>query len=116
MTREQKVECWELRRQGYTLQWLGDRYGLTRERIRQILDARELQMAGVSRKLSSCIYPEIRKWMIINCFTYGHVATRCGVTYETLRNGLTGRTTLSKKVIDAILDESGMDYETAFRL
>jgi hypothetical protein len=54
--------------------------------------------------------------MIINCFTYGHVATRCGVTYETLRNGLTGRTTMSKKVIDAILDESGMDYETAFRL
>lgn len=115
INRAQKAECYRLRQEGYTLQWLGDRYGLTRERIRQIMEAHERKLAGLGERLSSCIYPEMRKWMIMHDENYTSLAEKCGVHMATMRNGLTGRTTIGKEVIDKVLAITGMSYEEAFR-
>lgn len=115
INKAQKAECYRLRQEGYTLQWLGDKYGLSRERIRQIIEKHEEKLAGLSNRLSSCIYPELKKWMIMQDETYTSLASKCEVHMMTLRNGLTGRTTICKDTIDRILVLTGLTYEEAFR-
>ena len=39
MTREEKIDAFTMRLDGYTLQEIGDKYGLTKERIRQMFAA-----------------------------------------------------------------------------
>lgn len=115
MTRAQKEEAYELRQEGATLAYLGEKYGITRERVRQILEVYEAQRMGISERLKSCQYPNIRRWMIVNGLTYCRLAYRCGLTMDSVRNGLTGKTDFKKKTIDAILDVTEMTYEEAFK-
>lgn len=115
MTREQKEEAYELRKDGATLQYLGYKYGLTRERIRQILEAYEARRNGISGSLKSCKYPALRHWMIVNDSNYTRLAKLCGTTMDAIRNGLTEKTDIKKKTIDAILEVTGLTYEEAFR-
>lgn len=115
MTREQKEEAYQLREEGATLAYLGDKYGLTRERMRQILEVYEAQRMGISERLRNCQYPNIRRWMIIRGYTYCKLANLCGSTMDTVRNGLIGKTDFRKKTIDAILAVTEMTYEEAFK-
>lgn len=115
INKAQKAECYRLRQEGATLQWLGDRYNLSRERIRQIMEKHEEKLMGLSDRLKNCVFPEIRKWMIMNDATFTSMAKACGVSMETMRNGLTGRTEMGKDTIDHILDVTGLTYEEAFR-
>lgn len=115
MTREQKEEAYQLREEGATLAYLGEKYGVTRERVRQILEVYEAQRTGISERLRSCQYPSIRRWMIIRGYTYCKLANLCGSTMDTVRNGLTGKTEFKKKTIDAILAVTEMTYEEAFK-
>jgi hypothetical protein len=115
LTRAQKEEAYELRQEGATLQWLGDKYGLTRERMRQILEVYEARRNGISGSLKSCKYPALKHWMIVNDLNYTRLARLCGTTMESVRNGLTERTDIKKKTIDAILEVTGLTYEEAFR-
>lgn len=115
MTREQKEEAYQLREMGATLQYLGDKYGLTRERMRQILEVYEAKRMGISQRLKSCQYPAIRRWMIVHDVTYCKFGKLCGTTMDAIRNGLTEKTDIKKKTIDAILSVTGLTYEEAFK-
>jgi hypothetical protein len=53
--------------------------------------------------------------MIVNDLNYTRLARLCGTTMESVRNGLTERTDIKKKTIDAILEVTGLTYEEAFR-
>lgn len=115
MTREQKEEAYQLREMGATLQYLGDKYGVTRERIRQILEVYEARRHGISDSLKNCKYPALRHWMIVNDANYTRLAKLCGTTMDAIRNGLTEKTDIKKKTIDAILSVTGFTYEEAFK-
>lgn len=79
------------------------------------MDKHERKLAGLSDRLSSCVFPEIRKWMIMNDATFTSMAKVCGISMSTMRNGLTGRTEMGKDVIDKLLETTGLSYEEAFR-
>ena len=49
MTKEEKIDAFTMRLDGYTLQEIGDKYGLTRERIRKMF-ALITTESGISRK------------------------------------------------------------------
>lgn len=115
MTKQQKEECYQLRQQGMTLGQLGVKYGVTRERIRQIMKAYEDRRNGIAVRLRGIKYPAIRHWMIVKGHTFNAMADECGVSMPTLKNGLMGHTDIKKNVIDAILEVTGMTYEEAFR-
>lgn len=53
--------------------------------------------------------------MIVNDSNYTRLARLCGITTDAVRNGLTEKTDIKKKAIDAILSVTGLTYEEAFK-
>lgn len=106
------MEMFQLRVEGYSLQEIGDKFGITGERVRQIL-SKPVRVARAST--IKCVYPAISDYLKCNRISAYQFASRTGITYATLCNTLTGRTNPNKCVINKILSETGLTYEEAFR-
>lgn len=115
MTIDQKVEMFRLRLEGNTLQEIADRFGITRERVRQILLSAEPRCSRIP-ELPNCIYPNLAKWLRDNRCSYSGFARKVGVKPSAIYNGLRGKTGIRKETIDKILRETKMSYEQAFYL
>ena len=113
MTIEEKVAAYEMLLRGATLQECADRFGVTRERIRQITPPKGAKTYG-KRRYEKCIYPNIASWLIKNKYCYSRFAEAIGATSMTAQRWLTGKASPSKKSIDRILEVTGMTYEEAF--
>lgn len=111
MTNEQKVEVYRMRLNGATLQECADKFGVTREYIRQITPA----VRGNRRCFKVCIYPGVAKWLEDNDWTFSQLADKSGVSVAALETFLTGRGGTSKRTIDRLLEITGMTYEEAFK-
>lgn len=109
---DELITMCSLRVKGYSLQEIGDKFGITRERVRKILSepARSARASTIK-----CVYPAISDYFKRNRIGTYQFASRTGITYATLYNTLTGRTNPNKRVIDKILSETGLTYEEAFR-
>lgn len=106
------MEMFQLRMEGYSLQEIGDKFGITRERVRQILN----KPVRVERASTvKFVYPAISDYLKCNRINLCELASRTGTAYSTMYNTLTGRTDPRKRVIDKILSETGLTYEEAFR-
>lgn len=105
------MEMFQLRMEGYSLQEIGDKFGIVRERVRQILN----NPVRVARKGTiKCVYPAISNYLKCNRISALQFASRTGIAYTTLHHTLTGKTSPNKRVIDIILSETGLTYEEAF--
>ena len=111
MTREEKIDAFTMRLDGYTLQEIGDKYGVTRERIRQMF-AQVTTESGISRK--NYIYPNIADWMIENDVTQWLFCKELGCGQATISGYLTGRISPSFEFINKVLEITKMPYEVAF--
>ena len=105
------MEMFRIRIEGRSLQEIGDRFGITRERVRQILN-NPVRIARAST--IKCVYPAISDYLKCNRISAYQFSSRTGITYATLYNTLTVRTNPNKRVIDKILSETGLTYEEAF--
>lgn len=113
MTNQQKVEAYAMRLDGCTLQEVANKFGVTREYIRQITPP----VGNYGKKRSSydsCVYPNIANWLYDNRYSYTRFAKYITISYRTLYSALTGSTMPSKSMIDSILAATGMTYEEAF--
>lgn len=110
MTREEKIEAYTMRLDGHTLQEIGDKFGVTREYIRQIVGS-----CGKTRTIKNCVYPAIGEWFSEHGTSPYDLSEECGLSFRTLCNALTGKNDPSKKTIDKILSATGMTYEDAFQ-
>ena len=111
MTREEKIDAFTMRLDGYTLQEIGDKYGLTRERIRKMFAAVTTE-SGISRK--NYIYPNIADWMIENNVSQCDLSKKLGCAPNTISTYLTGRTHPTFTFINLMLELTKMPYEVAF--
>ena len=111
MTRAEKIDAFTMRLDGYTLQEIGDKYGLTRERIRQMFAAVTTE-SGISRK--NYIYPNISDWMIDNNVIQYDLCKKLGCAQNTISYYLTGRKNPSFAFINLMLELTKMPYEVAF--
>ena len=66
MTKEEKIDAFTMRLDGYTLQEIGDKYGLTKERIRQIL---EKSCKNERNTMKNYVYPNLADWMSTISYT-----------------------------------------------
>lgn len=71
-------------------------------------------------KPSSCIYPNLRKWMYENGYTQKRFMIEAcgrygGNSYKYLQSKLRGDSQLKKSDIDRILALTGMTYEVCFK-
>lgn len=113
MTVDQKVDIFRMRMEGYTLREIGEKYGITRERVRQILmysiDKREVK----ARKVY--VYPEIKNWMEENRIRQEDIGKDLGYSQQSVSYILNGRREPNLEFIKYICDKTGLDVNTAFR-
>ena len=108
MTREEKIEAYISRIDGATLQSIADRYGVTREYLRQITGTKE------TCRYAKFVFPNIANWLIDNNVS---VVRFCEMIYagtNTFGNWMHGKTEPSLTSIKSILRVTGMTFEEAF--
>lgn len=108
MTKEQMIDAYARRLNGESLQSIADRYGVTREYIRQITVG-----AGPSR-VDKCVFPNLQKWMAVNDCKLYDLADRVGASYNSMSRWMTGQTDPKLYYIERILEVTGMSFEEAF--
>ena len=111
MTKEEKIDMFAMRANGCTLQQVADKYGITRERVRQILLA-----YATPRKEKVYAYPNISHWMEENGVTLSQLADNCKLSYNTVRGYLNGVRDPNFIFVQYILKETGMPFEVAFQI
>ena len=111
MTREEKIDAFTMRIDGYTLEEIGEKYGVTKEGIRQIF-AKVTTESGISRK--NYIYPNIADWMIENNVTQSLFCKELRCSQQTISGYLTGKKSPSYEFISKVLEITKMPYEVAF--
>lgn len=114
MTVEQKVEAYRMRLEGATLRECAEKFGVSREYIRQITPPVETHPRR-RRAYDSCIYPNIKEWMYQNRYSYYAFSKILDCSPASVYNVLMGKSSPNKKLIDKILDATGMSYEEAFK-
>lgn len=113
MTIEEKVAAYEMRLRGFTLQECADRFGVSRECIRQIVPDTSTR-SHQRRHYDGCIFPNIANWLYENRYTYSRFGLACGTNCVSMRRYLIGEVNITRGVINRILDVTGMTYEEAF--
>lgn len=111
MTKEEKIDMFAMRANGCTLQQVADKYGITRERVRQILLA-----YTAPRKEKVYAYPNISNWMEENGVTLSLLSDNCKLSYNTVRGYLNGVRDPNFIFVQYILKETGMPFEVAFQI
>lgn len=111
MTKEQKEEVQRLRDAGVAYQAIGERFGVSKQRIHQIVTCPTGRRK--KPKTDGIKYPRIKRYLEENNVRVTALATACGVTDPTMWENLRG-VGMAKKTIDAILKVTGLTYEEAF--
>ena len=111
MTKEEKIDAFTMRLDGYTLQEIGDKYGLTKERIRQILE----KSCKIERNtMKNYVYPNLEDWMSKNGINCTMLGKQLNVSRQSIYNILTGKNHPSFELINRVLDVTKMPYEVVF--
>lgn len=111
LSNKDKAEVYYMRLEGYTLQEIADRFGVTEQAIYNLLPPGAVRRYRSNRK---SIYPALSIWMFSNGISANSFAGLVGVSYSTMLKILDGVQTPGKDTIDKILKATGLKYEEAF--
>ena len=114
MTSKQIAEARKMRKKGYTLQEIGDEFGVTREWIRKCTEDIVVGRCQ-SKSFKGLKYPALAKRLKEVCYSYAALSEMIGVTPPTIHRWLYQKTDIPKSMIDKLLDITGLTYEEAFR-
>lgn len=110
-----KVKMFEMRVSGCTLQEIGDEFGVTRERVRQILSG---AIRERKTNMNEIIYVNIAKWLKeneISLSKFSKMLDPKANSSTRLKNKLTkSKSELKISQIKKILEITGMTFEKAF--
>lgn len=109
MTNEQKIDIFAMRVNGYTYREIGEKYGISRERVQQIL-----LTAVAPRKQKPGEYPNISTWMAECRVTVLKMSEESGIARNSIYGYLKGRQKPSFRFIAYITQKTGMPFEVAF--
>ena len=117
-----KIKMFEMRVKGATLQEIGDKFGITRERVRQILKSTISRETSMIRGREGIIYPNISKWLKDNDISISEFTEMLGKNKETpksvcrISHILKGKTKqgFTMPEIRIVLEVTGMTFEKAF--
>lgn len=82
----------QLRKQGYTLEEIGAKYNMSRQRVHQILNYTYTREQAPQPAINQVIYPTINKWLQENNKTPKELAIAANIPYYTLYCFLIGKT------------------------
>lgn len=123
MTKDQMVEMYSMRLDGHSLQEIGNKFGITRQRVQRIVgnySADQRRAASYRTGLKRVIYPAIRNWILdhemnLNQFCMG-VSDSSGLSPDTIRSAMTRGQKAGPRLftVRAILNYTGLKFEQAF--
>lgn len=109
MTKQEKVEAYEMLLNGRSFREVGDNFGVSRQRIQQLFPFMERRYGH-----ADYIYPNIANWLRTKRMSLSCFAKKLGTDPYTVSKWFRGITNPKKDFIDAILVLTGMTYEEAF--
>lgn len=116
LSRDEKVKAYEMLIDGHTHAEIAREFGVTRQAIYQLFGGiRDSYGLGIRMSTRErIIYPAITEYLLKNELSLDKFARSVNSSPEVLKKCLTGDQDMRKRVIDAILKETGMSYEEAF--
>ena len=111
----------DLHKDGKTYQEIGDMFGISKQRVFQMIGGSSSPKYFRHITADCCIFNGIRKYMNDNKVSCMEMTRRIhGDTgpryYQYTKSKLNGNTELTKKYIDKLLEITGLTYEVAFQL
>jgi transcriptional regulator with XRE-family HTH domain len=82
----------QLRKQGYTLEEIGEKYNISRQRVHQILNYKYQREVAPQPTSEQLINPIIKQWLDLHNMTPKELAKVADIPYYTLYCFLTGKT------------------------
>ena len=117
MTREQKHQMLDMRLDGYSFEYIGERFGVSRQRVQQILSGKgsgKRNAVSKQNRLDRYIFPKIAIWMNETDYTLTMMAEEIGVFPTTLSKQLLGDSEPPLKTVRKIIEITGLPFEVAF--
>ena len=114
MNREDKIEVFKMRLDGFTYQEIAEKYGVSRQYINQMLQ--NVISEKRNKALNKIVYPNIANWLKDNERSISEFAIRVGIKRSALYNKLYGRNKFNSDEIKRILDVTGMKFEECFKM
>lgn len=82
----------QLREKGYTLEQIGAKYHISRQRVFQILTHNYQRQEAPQPAINQIVYPTIKQWLIKQEMTPKELALAANIPYYTLYCFLVGKT------------------------
>lgn len=82
----------QLRKQGYTLEEIGEKYNISRQRVHQILNYNYQREFAPQPTTEQLVNPIIKQWLDLHNMTPKELAKAADIPYYTLYCFLTGKT------------------------
>ena len=117
MTREQKHQMLDMRLDGYSFEYIGECFGVSRQRVCQILSGKDSPRRNAISKQNRLIryeFPNIAIWMNENDCSLAMLAEKTHITAATLSKQLLGHSEPTLKTVREIIEIIGLPFEVAF--
>lgn len=99
----------EMHAQGATLQEIGDAFGISRQRVYQMISPH------IHKTAERCIFPGLRRWMLHNCSPRElRQEAGIGCSMAAFYHKLKGRNQFTMSEIKAIMEYTGEPFEALF--
>lgn len=111
--KESIVQMFEMRLDGFSLEEIGQHFGITRQRVQQILGDKPVKYG---RPVSKCVFPGIVKFLCKHNLSVRQFGTNLGYSGNslTIYHKLWGINKFTMPEIKKILAYTGMTFEEAF--
>ena len=113
MNREDKIEVFKMRLDGFTYQEIAEKYGVSKQYINQMLQ--NIISEKRNKSLNKIVYPNIANWLKGNECSISEFERKTGIKRATLDRKLQGVAKFSYDEIKIILDVTGMKFEECFK-
>ena len=102
----------EMRNQGMTYAAIGKQFGISRQRVHQILNYfKPTEPAYTRHRKYRIMYPNIERWLIEHDCGVNTLAEKAGIDYFKLRSSVNGERTFKREELKALKKVTKMTYD-----
>ena len=114
MTTERETRMIELRKQGETYDEIAKQFGITKQRVQQVLAPYKIRRPAKRHDEKRYVFPNIVRWMNINDMSFAKFGATVGKAGAVVHRYITGKISPNFNFVVKVLEVTGMTFEEAF--